>query len=137
MAEPVLRVENIRRLFDVSKPWLERVVAREKPQFLRAVDEVSFAIKPGETFALVGESGSGKSVTCFALLGLLPTPPPRNESGSARFGGHDAYGFRGVGLCRGRATGAGDHDQAAEKGFDVHDVSGLRFCMVQATMSAS
>ncbi len=82
MVEPILRVDGIRRLFDVSKPWLERVIAGEKPQFLRAVDEVSFAIKPGETFALVGESGSGKSTVAKMVVGLLQ--PSAGTIGSPR-----------------------------------------------------
>lgn len=42
---------------------------------VRAVRGVSFTLRAGETLGIVGESGSGKSVTCQALLGLLPTPP--------------------------------------------------------------
>jgi oligopeptide transport system ATP-binding protein len=53
------------------------------------VEGVSFEIAPGEILGLVGESGSGKSVTCLSLLGLLPRPPGRLVSGSARFGGID------------------------------------------------
>jgi oligopeptide transport system ATP-binding protein len=56
---------------------------------VRAVDGVSYAIEPGETLGIVGESGSGKSVSCYALLGLIPSPPGRIESGSARFGDID------------------------------------------------
>lgn len=54
-----------------------------------AVSGVSFALEPGETLGIVGESGSGKSVTCLALLGLLPVPPARIESGVALFDGQD------------------------------------------------
>jgi oligopeptide transport system ATP-binding protein len=56
---------------------------------VRAVDGVSFALDAGETLAIVGESGSGKSVCCYSLLGLVPMPPARIESGSARFAGRD------------------------------------------------
>ena len=55
----------------------------------RAVDGVSFALDAGETLAIVGESGSGKSVCCYSLLGLVPMPPGRVESGSARFADRD------------------------------------------------
>jgi oligopeptide transport system ATP-binding protein len=55
----------------------------------RAVDGVSFTLENGETLGLVGESGSGKSVTCYSLLGLVPQPPGRIESGTAMFDGID------------------------------------------------
>ena len=55
----------------------------------RAVDGVSFSLGKGETLGLVGESGSGKSVTCYSLLGLVPQPPGRIESGTAMFDGVD------------------------------------------------
>ena len=68
---PLIQVANLSCVFDVSKPWLNRVVEREPKQFLRAVDDVSFAIRKGETLALVGESGSGKSTIAKMLVGLL------------------------------------------------------------------
>jgi oligopeptide transport system ATP-binding protein len=55
----------------------------------RAVDGVSFSLEPGETLGIVGESGSGKTVTCYSLLGLVPTPPGRIEGGRAMFDGID------------------------------------------------
>ena len=55
-----------------------------------AVTDVSFEIKAGETLGIVGESGSGKSVTCSALMGLLPRPPAYiPESAQALFDGAD------------------------------------------------
>ncbi|XVQ06358.1 ABC transporter ATP-binding protein [Spirillospora sp. CA-255316] len=53
------------------------------------LDEVSFAVPEGHTVALVGESGSGKSVTCLALMGLLPEGAARVTGGTAAFEGTD------------------------------------------------
>lgn len=56
---------------------------------VQAVNNISFSVEEGETLAIVGESGSGKSVSCYALLGLIPSPPGRIESGQAMLGGID------------------------------------------------
>jgi oligopeptide transport system ATP-binding protein len=50
---------------------------------------VSFSVERGETLGIVGESGSGKSVTCYSIMGLIPQPPGRIESGTAMFDGVD------------------------------------------------
>jgi peptide/nickel transport system ATP-binding protein len=71
MTESLLRVDGLWRRFDVSKPWLNRVIEREDRQFLTALADVSFSIDRGETFALVGESGSGKSTIARMIMGLL------------------------------------------------------------------
>jgi peptide/nickel transport system ATP-binding protein len=65
-------VRNLRRVFDVSKPWLNRVIEGGHLEFLKAVDSVTFDIRKGETFALVGESGSGKTTVARMVVGLLP-----------------------------------------------------------------
>ena len=71
-AAPFVDVKNLRRVFDVSKPWLNRVLEGGHLEFLKAVDGVTFDIKKGETFALVGESGSGKTTVARMVVGLLP-----------------------------------------------------------------
>lgn len=59
---------------------------------LAAVRGVSFSLGRGEVLGIVGESGSGKSMTCLALLGLLP-PPGRVLGGSARFRDRNLLGL--------------------------------------------
>jgi peptide/nickel transport system ATP-binding protein len=68
----LVSVANLTRIFDVSKPWLNRVVERRKKAFLTAVSDVSFDIEERSVYALVGESGSGKSTIGKILVGLLP-----------------------------------------------------------------
>ncbi len=55
----------------------------------QAVDNVSFSVEPRQITAIIGESGSGKSVSCYAMLGLVPSPPGRIDSGTAHFQGQD------------------------------------------------
>ena len=62
---------------------------RSAGRTLRALDGVSFAVRPRETVGLVGESGSGKTITMLAVLGLLPTPPAVVLGGTARLDGED------------------------------------------------
>lgn len=71
-ANALVMVSDLSRIFDVSKPWLNRIIERETRKYLRAVDRLSFSIQRGETFALVGESGSGKSTVAKMVVGLLP-----------------------------------------------------------------
>jgi oligopeptide/dipeptide ABC transporter ATP-binding protein len=59
----------------------------------RAVDGVSVNLTAGETIGLVGESGCGKSVTSLSILGLIPSPPGKIESGKIRFNGQNLLDF--------------------------------------------
>jgi peptide/nickel transport system ATP-binding protein len=69
-APRILETVALSHEFDISKPWLQRLLTREPPRRLRAVDDVSFHIDPGTTFALVGESGCGKSTIARLAVGL-------------------------------------------------------------------
>lgn len=69
-ARPLVALHDVGRDFDVSRPWLNRVVERAPRQVLRAVDGLSFEVRRGETFALVGESGCGKSTAARLIVGL-------------------------------------------------------------------
>ena len=71
MTATLVKVDGLSRTFDVSKPWLNRVLEREPPRLLKAVQDVSLAIARQETFALVGESGSGKPTVAKMVVGLL------------------------------------------------------------------
>ena len=55
----------------------------------KAVDNVSFTVEERQITAIIGESGSGKSVSCYAMLGLVPSPPGRIDGGTALFQGQD------------------------------------------------
>jgi len=56
---------------------------------VKAVDGVSFDVRPGETLGIVGESGCGKSVTSLSILRLIPSPPGRIAGGSIKFNGQE------------------------------------------------
>ena len=81
---PLVEVRGLTKRFDVSAPWLNRVLQRESKRYLTAVEDVSLDIERGTTYALVGESGSGKSTIARLVLGLLePT------AGTVRIDGTD------------------------------------------------
>lgn len=65
-ATPLLEVKNLRKFFPIRKGFLQRIVGQ-----VRAVDDVSFFIRPGETFSLVGESGCGKTTASRCILRAL------------------------------------------------------------------
>ncbi len=71
-AAALVEVKGLSRTFDVSKPWLNRMLEGEQRLLLKAVQDVDLVIGRRETFALVGESGSGKSTVAKMVVGLLP-----------------------------------------------------------------
>jgi len=73
----LLEVRDVAREFDVSKPWLNRMIEGQPEQILKAVDGISFTINRGETLSLVGESGCGKSTMARVICGLYK--PSRGE----------------------------------------------------------
>lgn len=76
-AEPLVRVENLKKYFDVGKKSI-----------LKAVDDISFEIYRGETLGLVGESGCGKTTCGRTVLGLYPS-----TDGTIQFEGRDVSKF--------------------------------------------
>jgi peptide/nickel transport system ATP-binding protein len=73
----LLEVKNLRTYFDTDDG------------IVRAVDDISFQLKRGETLGIVGESGSGKSVTNLSIIRLVPNPPGKIVSGEVLFNGSD------------------------------------------------
>jgi peptide/nickel transport system ATP-binding protein len=81
---PLLRVSDLKRYFDVSKPLLNRLLEGKPRMILKAVSGIDFEIVKGQTFALVGESGCGKSTVANMVVGLHPP-----TSGKIEFEGVD------------------------------------------------
>jgi oligopeptide transport system ATP-binding protein len=75
--EPLLDVKNLRTQFFTQ----DGVV--------KAVDDVTFHLMPGETLGIVGESGCGKSITAMSVMRLIPSPPGKIVSGQILFDGED------------------------------------------------
>ena len=73
----LLEVRNLRTYFDTDDG------------IVKAVDDISFHLKRGETLGIVGESGSGKSVTNLSIIRLVPNPPGKIVSGQVFFNGAD------------------------------------------------
>ncbi|HEX5498306.1 MAG TPA: ATP-binding cassette domain-containing protein, partial [Thermomicrobiales bacterium] len=76
-AQPLLEVKNLKTQFFTQ----DGVV--------KAVDDVSFFVMPGETLGVVGESGCGKSMTGLSIMRLIPTPPGKIVAGEIMFNGSD------------------------------------------------
>jgi len=79
MTEPLLSLRHLVTAFDTDEGYV------------RAVDDVSFDVQPGQTLGIVGESGCGKSVTSLSILRLIPSPPGLIERGEALFAGKDLF----------------------------------------------
>src|SRR5580765_6542097 len=78
----LLEVKNLRTYFETDDGTV------------KAVDDISFQLKRGETLGIVGESGSGKSVANLSIIRLIPSPPGRIVSGEVLFDGVDILGLR-------------------------------------------
>ena len=81
VTEALLDIEDLRVTF----------TGRGHGPEVHAVDGVTYSVYAGQTLAIVGESGSGKTVSCRALMGLLP--PAATVTGSARFQGIQLIGL--------------------------------------------
>ncbi len=89
--EPLLRVRDLSKHYEITKGMLRRATG----EVVRAVDGVSFDLRPGETLGLVGKSGSGKSTLARTLLRLdAPT------GGSAQYRGNDIFRLSDVDLLQ-------------------------------------
>lgn len=84
MAETLLEVKHLKKYFPITSGIFNRTVGHVK-----AVDDISFTIKRGETFGLVGESGSGKSTVGRTIIRLL-----EKTEGEVKFQGIDIYGMQ-------------------------------------------
>ncbi|MBO0777387.1 MAG: ABC transporter ATP-binding protein [Ktedonobacteraceae bacterium] len=77
MGDYLLEVQDLKTHFKTKAGWV------------RAVDGVSFSVRPGEKVAIVGESGCGKSVTALSIMRLVQQPPGEYVGGNIDFDGRD------------------------------------------------
>src|SRR5207248_7871061 len=80
MTENLLEVSNLKTYFFT------------RGGVVKAVDDVSFVLKPGQTLGVVGESGCGKSVTALSVMRLIASPPGKIVGGEINFNGEDILG---------------------------------------------
>ncbi|MEO0837128.1 MAG: ABC transporter ATP-binding protein [Cyanobacteria bacterium J06642_3] len=82
--KPLLRVQDLKQYFTLETNFLQQLLSQEKAKVIKAVDDISFDLYPGEILGLVGESGCGKSTLSRTILQLLqPT------AGKVEFLGQD------------------------------------------------
>jgi branched-chain amino acid transport system ATP-binding protein len=96
----LIQARDLAKTFDVSAPWLHRVIERKPRQLLHAVDGVSFDVQRGEVFTLIGPNGAGKT-TVFNLISRIYTP----TAGSIQFDGQPltslpAHAIANLGIAR-------------------------------------
>jgi peptide/nickel transport system ATP-binding protein len=84
--ETVLEVKNLKTVFFTNSG------------LFKAVDDLSFTVRRGETLAIVGESGCGKSVTALSVMRLVPDPPGRIVGGTVMLEGTDLLGLNEVAM---------------------------------------
>ncbi len=81
---PILQVKNLKQYFTLEANLIQQLFSQEKATVIKGVDEISFALYPGEILGLVGESGCGKSTLSRTILQLL-----KPTSGTVSFLGKD------------------------------------------------
>lgn len=94
--DTLLEVEGLKTYFYLGKD-----------KVAKAVDDVSFSIKKGETLALVGESGSGKSITSLSIMRLVASPPGKIVGGSIKLEGKELLSLSESEMCKVRGNDIG------------------------------
>ena len=84
MAQPILRVQNLKQYFTLEANLIQQIFSKQKAAQIKAVDNISFDLYPGEILGLVGESGCGKSTLSRTILQLL-----KPTAGKVEFLGQD------------------------------------------------
>ena len=84
LAQPILRVQNLKQYFTLEANLIQQIFSKQKAAQIKAVDNISFDLYPGEILGLVGESGCGKSTLSRTILQLL-----KPTAGKVEFLGQD------------------------------------------------